>query len=462
MIKIRIHLLFILLTAMLTGCGMINTEIFLPVSLQKEQPHPLTLEAAASPFPVLAQLPLTAEEVWEKQKDTLPTAISSELLAWLAERDEKLLSDLFYFPAEEVSALSDQDWWYDRVGMTFHVMTDLFTGKAETRKNIHILGENYGESVTMAFAGDVCLADDWENMIAYRNMGGDIAQNLTGGLLETLNAADITLLNNEFCYSLRGTPLPAKLYTFRAHPDNVSLMHAMGADVVSLANNHCYDYGSDAFADTLEILREAGIPYIGAGSDLAEACTPQYFLVNGMKFAYVAATRAEKFILTPEATENSGGVLRTYDPTLTVEVIKEAEANADFVVVYPHWGTENSTVLEDAQLELAALYARAGADLIVGAHPHCLQGMDYIEDCPVIYSLGNFWFNTDRGSTALLWVELDYHQGISLRMIPCRMGSAITVQVDGTAEGQAILDHLSRLSPGVCLDTDGWITPNKP
>jgi len=450
------------LTVLLSGCGMLAKEVILPAAIADARPDTLPLGTPAPAAEAAEQPPLTAEEVWEKRHTDLPEEISEDLLVWLAGRDEQLLHDLFYLAEDDRGELSGQDWWFDRMGMTFHGMNDLFAGADELAENVHILGGNFGETITLAFTGDVCLADDWENMVAYRNMGSDITRNLTGGLLETLNAADITLLNNEFCYSLRGKPMPGKLYTFRAHPDNVSLMLAMGADVVSLANNHCYDYGADAFADTLTILRGAGIPYIGAGENLAEACTPQYFLVNGMKIAYVAATRAEKYILTPEAGENTGGVLRTYDPALSVEVVKEAGRNADIVIVYPHWGTENSTVLEEEQRELARLYAEAGADLIVGAHPHCLQGIEYIGDCPVVYSLGNFWFNTDRGSTALLWAELDYHRGISLRMIPCRMGSAVTSRVDGTAAGQEILDHLASLSSGVSLDENGWITPIHP
>ena len=451
-----IPLLAILLLA--SGCGVLVQEAFQPNVLTD---RPVKITAAAEIFPEerVEQLPLTADEVWSKRQQELPSGFSADLLAWLAERDEALLHDLFYLADEEKQAVSGQDWWFDRVGMTFHCMNDLFTGTAESAENIHVLKENYGERITLAFTGDVCLADDWENMLVYRDMGADITKNLTGGLLDTLNRADITLINNEFCYSLRGKPLPYKLYTFRADPANVSLMQAMGADIVSLANNHCYDFGPEAFADTLTTLRDAGIPYVGAGENLAEACTPQYFVVNGMKIAYVASTRAEKFILTPEASETSPGVLRAYDPAVSVEVVKEAEKNADIVIVYPHWGTENSTVLEDAQLELAELYVEAGADLIVGAHPHCLQGMEYIGSCPVIFSLGNFWFNTSAGSTALLWAELDYHTGFALRMIPCRMGSAITAQVDGTAAGQAILDHLARLSPEVNLDEDGWMTP---
>ena len=132
----------------------------------------------------------------------------------------------------------------------------------------------------------------------------------------------------------------------------------------------------------------------------------RYFTVDGLTIGYVACTRAEKYILTPEAGEDSPGVLRCYDPELAVQVIEEASSQCDYLVVYVHWGTEYSTQLEQAQTDLATLFAEAGADLIVGSHPHILQGAGWRGDVPVLYSLGNFWFNMETVDTALLTVTL--------------------------------------------------------
>ena len=88
------------------------------------------------------------------------------------------------------------------------------------------------------------------------------------------------LINHEFTFSTRGVPLSGKLYTFRANPKKVEILTQMGVDLVGLANNHIYDYGQDAFFDTLDTIDGAGIDRIGAGRNLQEACTPQYYIVN--------------------------------------------------------------------------------------------------------------------------------------------------------------------------------------
>lgn len=140
-----------------------------------------------------------------------------------------------------------------------------------------------------------------------------------------MRSADVLLCNNEFSISDRGSPMPGKRFTFRAKTDNVSMWHQLGADIVGLANNHCFDYGEEAFIDTLDTLTEAGIPYVGAGRNIREAMEPRFFLAGGMKIGYIACTRAEKHILTPGAGENSPGVLCCYEPELAEQAIPAGE-----------------------------------------------------------------------------------------------------------------------------------------
>ncbi|MCR5785842.1 MAG: CapA family protein, partial [Eubacterium sp.] len=121
---------------------------------------------------------------------------------------------------------------------------------------------------------------------------------------------------------------------------------------------------------------------------------------------YVAASRAEKYKMTPQATEDEPGILRCYDNTLFLEAIEEADENADYVIALPHWGTEYSTELEDAQTEGAKEYIDAGADAVIGAHTHCLQGIGSYNDKPIVYSLGNFWFNEKTLETMLYEIHL--------------------------------------------------------
>ena len=147
--------------------------------------------------------------------------------------------------------------------------------------------------------------------------------------LNIMNSSDIMVANNEFTISTRGTPLN-KTYTFRADPKRLNIYKEMGVNLVSLANNHIYDYGIEAFNDTLKYLN----------------------------------------IITPGATETTPGVFRCYDNTLLKETIKEVKEKSDYVVLLIHWGKEDSHELEEVIKVTGKEYIDEGADLIVGSHAH--------------------------------------------------------------------------------------------
>ena len=117
----------------------------------------------------------------------------------------------------------------------------------------------------------------------------------------------------------------------------MKLLEQMGADLVSLANNHVYDYGPEAMLDTTDLLDEAGIAYVGGGRNIDEAERPAYFIVNGMKIGFVAASNAEKTKYTPAATEDSPGILEAYDTTEFNRVISQASEECDYLIAYIHW-----------------------------------------------------------------------------------------------------------------------------
>ncbi len=318
-------------------------------------------------------------------------------------------------------------------------------------------------SVNLGFAGDICFADPEQVMISYHAKGDDISKCIDPEYINLMNSMDIMWINNEFCYSDRGTPMPGKAWTFRSKPENVSILKDLGVDIVGLANNHIFDYGKDAFMDTLTTLKKAGIPYVGAGKNTAEASSPVYLEVGGLRIAYVAASRAEKYILTPEAGENTPGVLRCYDTARFVQSIKEARANADYVVALPHWGTERSTVLEKAQTSSGHEYIDAGADIVIGAHPHCLQGMEYYKGHPIIYSLGNFWFDEFPEDTMLLEVSLSGSKGSPLttavKVHPGTQTDLTTTLASSPAARSKILTRLEQISVNVTISEDGTVTP---
>lgn len=316
--------------------------------------------------------------------------------------------------------------------------------------------------VTMIFTGDVCFHDAFANMNALRNRGGKIDSSVDTKLLDEMKSADICMVNNEFPYSDRGTPLPGKTYAFRSKPGNVGLLADMGVDIVSLANNHVYDHGEEALFDTLDTLEKAGVPYVGAGRNLSEASAAYFFEVGGRKIAFISATQVERNASpdTKGATESSAGAFRCFTDTEfqnLVTAIKKADAEADLTVVYIHWGTENTDELHWAQTDQAPKIVDAGADLVIGDHPHCLQNIDYIGDTPIIYSLGNFWFNSKTLDTGMFKVIYKADDSLQCQFIPAKQHDCKTDMESG-AEKQRILDYMQCISPNVTLDSEGYIT----
>lgn len=314
---------------------------------------------------------------------------------------------------------------------------------------------------TICFAGDINLDENWGTTLYMDNQPNGIRDCISEELLLHMQEADIMCLNNEFTYSTRGEKLAGKLYHFRANPGRVSVLNEMGVDIVKLANNHAYDYGEQAMLDTMDTLKGAGIQYIGAGSNLKEAMTPVYVELDGKTVAFVAASRAEKNIKTPQATETTAGILRCYETKFFIETIKEAKENADFVLAYVHWGTEYSYELEDVQITSGKEYLDAGADVVIGAHSHCLQGMEYYDNRPIIYSLGNYWFNEKTLDTMLLELHFfgdDTNEKLEVKVIPAVQSGYCTTIVSEESEQERIYTFLEGISINVEIDENGYVT----
>ncbi len=315
------------------------------------------------------------------------------------------------------------------------------------------------DEVTFCFTGDILFDDEYSVMARLKGRGGEITEGISEDLLNVLQQSDVTVVNNEFPYTNRGTPTEGKTFTFRADTDTVSYLQEMGTDVAIVANNHVYDFGEQGLLDTLDTLDQASILPIGAGENLDEASAPVYFIVNDMKIAVIAATQIEKLDNpdTKGATESSAGVFRCWNPEKLCEVVAQAKEESDFVIVCIHWGTENDSNPDWAQTKQAPMIAEAGADLIIGDHPHCLQGITYCGNTPVIYSLGNFWFNSKTIDTGVLKVSIGQDGIRSLQFVPA-IQSDCRVKMVYDSEKQRILSYLQGLSSGIQIDADGYIT----
>lgn len=314
------------------------------------------------------------------------------------------------------------------------------------------------DTVTFTFAGDVLLDENYAVMSTYRANGSVLEECIDPQLLEIMQDSDVFMINNEFTFTDRGTPLANKAYTFRADPQSVQILKDMGVDIVSLANNHVTDYGEISLMDTMDTLNGAGIPYVGAGANIKEASKVVFYENENMRIGIVAATEVERLASpdTKGATENTPGTFRCFRNDDLEEVICEAKKECDFLIVVVHWGTESTDEIDWSQPGQAEDFTAAGADVIIGAHPHVLQEIAYVNDVPVFYSLGNFWFNSKTGNSCLVTLEIGEEGLVSSQFIPCRTeGSKTYLATEG--EGERILEYMRDLSHGVKIDENGYV-----
>ncbi len=357
------------------------------------------------------------------------------------------------------------DIWDKYTGNSLHVWRSLYLDEPNTESNVRFISAGNAKAnkeTIITFGGDVCFGDDYVTMPYLQNRkNGILNKCISQKWIDFMNEADIATLNNEFSISSRGTPMQGKTYTYRAKPEYTRYYNEMGIDFVTLANNHVFDYGKDAFFDTMSTLDEYGIDYAGAGKNAEDAQKPIYYIVNGKKIGFISATRAEKHILTPEATESEPGVFRCYDPERLLQVIEETKNRCDFVILFIHWGAENSEKLERVQKTTSHEYIDAGADLIIGTHAHCLQGIEFYKGKAIFYNLGNFWFSAKEIETGQAKLVLAPDLTTEYYFIPGLQAACKVSYELGTARGREILDHLSAYDPSqVIIEDDGHIIYN--
>ena len=351
--------------------------------------------------------------------------------------------------------------WLSLTGYSYHVIKDMLSGSLNA-DNIKDCGSNGKSTFSVAFVGDILFDKDFRPMVHANEMGG-VLNCIDKAVVDYLNACDVFLINNEFTIGERGEPLPGKTWTFQVEPEKTQLLKDLGADIVSLANNHIYDYGKVGFYDTIDNLKKAEIPYIGAGDNVDEAGKPYYFIVNGIKVGIVAASCAEKTTsFNPVATKLTHGVMGTYDSVAFVDAIKKADSECDILVAYVHWGTENTTVLDEQQKTRAREYIDAGVDAVIGGHTHCLQGMEFYKDVPIVYSVGNFWFNSKTLDSCVITLEIDENADMGIRIMPLKQQNCETRLLMGE-DARGLFDRVESYEPqGVSIADDGLITKAAP
>ncbi len=301
---------------------------------------------------------------------------------------------------------------------------------------LRVVGPAPGPVTTLTLVGDVMLGRRVGERAA---AAGDPAYQLRA-MGPRLASADLTVGNLESTLSTDGAPTQGS-DSFAAVPRVRGGLEAAGFDALSLANNHAGDYGTAALVRTVDLLREAGLRPFGAGRDLREARRAVVLERHGTTFGFLGFNAIGE---TPEAGSHSPGANAVSMPPRTGPLdrdeldrvlgdVRNLSDRVDVVVVLPHWGRQYTARPEPSQEYVARRLARAGADLVVGGHPHWVQGASLVGETLVVQSLGNFVFDMDFMPETMegLVLEATLWGGElkGVRFVPYRMDADFTPRV---------------------------------
>jgi len=303
------------------------------------------------------------------------------------------------------------------------------------------------DTLVVLAAGDVMLAN-WLIPVLERE-GLDYPFR---GVLEPLRRADLRIVNLEAPFTDGGEPFD-KRFTFRVPPRLAGVLVQGQIDAVNLANNHILDFGPEGLSSTLLVLDSLGIVGFGAGRDRAEACGARYVTRGGRTIALLgfSLTYPPEFYATANRPGTCFGSCRAIR-----SAIQAARDSADLVIASFHWGSELRETPKPYQRELAHLAIDSGADLVIGHHPHVLQGLEIYRGKLIAYSLGNFIFASysDRArDSALLLCTFDKtHRLKRAKVVPLNVWNRHVEFQPAILRGQEaerLFQHLNRISAGL-------------
>ena len=275
---------------------------------------------------------------------------------------------------------------------------------------------------------------------------------------------DFAIANLEAPFTDAGTKFKKK-YNFKVPGTFADGIQSAGFDIVTLANNHTLDYGCEGLLNTMTTLDSLEIAYCGAGKDLNEACSPTIIEHFGTRVAFVgfSMTFPEEFW----ASDTSCGTCYPEGNSLA-QIIRDCENLADITVASFHWGAERFRYPKDYQVAYAHIAIDNGADLVLGHHPHVLQGLEIYKNRLIAYSLGNFVFGSYGNyvqNSAILQVNLTPAGMLSAQIIPILVYNAeveFQPKILRNDQKMQVIRELNELSQGLnngktIIDDDGSI-----
>jgi len=315
------------------------------------------------------------------------------------------------------------------------------------------------QPVTFAFAGDTQFVDIQDNeggavstglpLLADR-VKADPAHVLAP-VAPVLAGADLAMVNLETAITERGAPVPGKNFHFRSPAATFTALRAAGVDVVSMANNHSLDYGPQGMQDTFDAIASSKFPVVGMGHNAAEAYRPYRTVIKGQRIAILSALDWLEQALIPawSATETQPGIAFSIDRTRLLAALRAVRPEVDTVVVFLHWGTEQSHCASSEQQSLAKALLAAGADIVVGSHAHRVFGAGRAGNALVAYGLGNFVYwreDGESGRSGVLLVTASGRHVDKYSWVPARITRGIAIPQTGAAEAADLAEWNARRS----------------
>lgn len=296
--------------------------------------------------------------------------------------------------------------------LIFLLSTDIVEAKAKLE------GDAFDGDIVISFTGDLSYATYVDQRVKKYGINY-----LLDEVREIFRADDLTLINLETAITDKTAPAnPKKEYNFRSTSKLAKELKHSSIDIVALSNNHVLDYGIEGFKDTLRLLDNEGVVRIGGGYNLKDAKELKIIEVKNKKIGFLNYSRVVPNV-SWYALKNRPGILGGYDSQLkqVVKDVKSAKENVDILIVSMHWGKEPKEEVRKEEIKAGRLLIDSGADMVIGHHPHILQGAEFYNGGAIFYSLGNFLFPNMGGlhdKSAILQMNISPEGKKSFKMIP--------------------------------------------
>jgi poly-gamma-glutamate synthesis protein (capsule biosynthesis protein) len=315
-----------------------------------------------------------------------------------------------------------------------------------------------GNAVTFAFAGDVNFPEEWDTEDGPPPNAPPLAERVRADPRHVLDAitpvlsdADLTMVNVETAITDAGEPVAGKNYHFRSPAQTFDALKAAGVDVVNMANNHSLDYGPSGLQDTFAAIDAAKLPVIGLGRDADHAYAPYRTTIKGQRIAILSASDWLEPALVDSwaATDAQPGIAFSIDRTRLLAEVAKVRPEVDTLVVFLHWGTEETWCASGEQQDLATALLGAGADIIVGSHAHRVFGAGKVGPALVAYGMGNFVYwreDGESGRSGVLQVTATGREVDRYSWVPARITNGVPVPETGATADADLAEWNARRS----------------